>query len=47
MYAAELTQRKDEIQGRLQESQLAEKCVKVAEKFGKDRGSRQRELYQP
>lgn len=41
----ELAERKDEIQARLKESQIAEKCVKVATKLGEDRGSRQTNYY--
>lgn len=41
----ELIERRDEIQTRLKESGLADKCVQVAIKLGKDRDSRQGETY--
>lgn len=41
----ELLGRREEVQARLEESGLVEKCVKVAEGLGEDRKSRQGDCY--
>lgn len=40
-----MAKRKDEIEARLKESGIVEKCVVVASKKGEDRGSRQGDCY--
>jgi hypothetical protein len=45
MNVEELVKRKEEIQTKITESNLAEKCVKIATKLGEDRGSFQRDCY--
>ena len=45
MKYAELVKRREEIQAKLKDSGLAEKCVRVAMKLGKDRGSSQGDAY--